>query len=63
MGAEGEGGDGAGELLGKRATVLNAVAAAKLPVDLAMQRLDALLASGEISLAAHSTVTMELMGA
>ena len=53
----------ADELLGKPATVLNAVAAAKLPVDLAMQRLDALLASGEISLAAHSTVIMELMGA
>ena len=48
------------ELWGKPATVLNAVAAGKLPAGVAMRRLDALLASGELDAAAHAAVAAEL---
>jgi peptide-methionine (S)-S-oxide reductase len=43
-------------ILGAPATVLNAVAAGKLPGRVAMQRLDVLLAEGELSASVHGTV-------
>jgi len=48
------------ELWSEPATVLNAVAAGKLPGRVAMQRLDALLESGALSPTAHGTVLAAL---
>ena len=55
--------DSPDELLGKPATVLNAVAAGKLRPDIAMRRLDALLEAGDISFEAHNSIALELFGA
>lgn len=48
------------ELWSQPATVLNAVAAGKLPAGTAMRRLDVLLEQGELSLEAHNSVAAEL---
>ena len=50
----------ASELWGKPASVLNAVAAGKLPGEVAMRRLDVLLAAGELDAEAHAAVAAEL---
>ena len=50
----------ASELWGKPASVLNAVAAGKLPGEVAMRRLDVLLAAGDLDAEAHAAVAAEL---
>ena len=46
----------ASELVGPAATVLNAVASQKLPARVALDRLEALMAQGELRPAAHGSV-------
>ena len=50
----------ASELWSKPATILNAVAAGKLPVDVALNRLDGLVAAGELEQERFASVAAEL---